>query len=64
MSNDKNLSRRGIVKDDSGHPIPGFTLDEAHELYGDSLNLVAAWKGKEANVGALAGKSIRLRFTR
>lgn len=55
-------SVRVEIQDESGRPIPGFTLDEAHELYGDSLNFVAAWKGKEANVGALTGKSIRLRF--
>ena len=62
MSNDNNLWRRDFVKDDSGRPLPGFILDAAHELYGNSLSLAAAWKGQEANVGALAGKSIGRRF--
>ena len=55
-------SVRVEIQDESGRPIPGYTLDEAHELYGDSLSLAAAWKSKEANVGALAGQSVRLRF--
>ena len=50
------------IQDLAGNPIPGYTLAEAHELYGDSLSLAAAWKGKETDVGSLVGTPVRLRF--
>jgi hypothetical protein len=50
------------IQDAAGKPVPGYTLGEAHELYGDSLSLAAAWKGKETDVGGLAGMPVRLRF--
>jgi hypothetical protein len=37
-------------------------LEDAHPLYGDSLDLKAAWKGRETDVGSLAGSTVRLRF--
>ena len=49
------------IQDAEGNPIPGFTLDDSPEIYGDSLDLVVEWKGG-ADVSALAGKPIRLRF--
>ena len=55
-------SVRVEIQDAKGGPIPGFTLAEAHELYGDSLDLAAAWKDRKTDVGALAGKPVRLRF--
>jgi hypothetical protein len=45
-----------------GTAIPGYALTDAHEVYGDSLNVAAAWKKRETDVGALAGKPVRLRF--
>ena len=55
-------SVRVEIQDEKGTPIPGYTLSDAHELYGDSLSLAAAWKDRVTNVGELAGKPIRLRF--
>ncbi len=55
-------SVRVEIQDAAGTPIPGYALDEAHELYGDSLGLVAAWKGHETDVVRLAENPIRLRF--
>ncbi|QDU45694.1 hypothetical protein Mal52_41890 [Symmachiella dynata] len=42
-----------------GTPIPGFTLDESAELFGDSTVQVASWKNG-ADVSSLAGKPVRL----
>ncbi len=55
-------SVRVEIQDGTGKPVPGYTLDESHELYGDSLDLAAAWKGTETYVGGLAGMPVRLRF--
>ena len=53
---------RGEIQDANGAPIPGYTLADSHELYGDSLSLAAAWKDRDTDVGDLAGKPVRLRF--
>ena len=45
----------------SGRPIPGFTLADCPEIYGDQLEWVVAWKGG-ADVSRLAGTTVRLRF--
>ncbi len=55
-------SVRVEIQDIAGQPIRGYSLSDAHELYGDSLSLAAAWKGKETDVSALAGKNVRLKF--
>ena len=44
-----------------GKPLPGFTLDEAPELYGDSVAERYAWKERD-DVSALAGEPVQLRF--
>ncbi|MBN2293321.1 MAG: hypothetical protein JXM70_12900 [Pirellulales bacterium] len=44
-----------------GKPIPGFRLDDADILYGDTLDRTVSWKGKN-DVGSLKGKPIRMRF--
>ena len=41
--------------------VPGYTLDDAVELYGDSIEQTYAWTSG-ADVSALAGKTVRLRF--
>ena len=33
------------LQDKKGKPIPGFTLDDADMVYGDSLDRVVSWKG-------------------
>jgi hypothetical protein len=49
------------LQDAAGQPIPGFTLADCPEIYGDKLDAPVTWKGG-ADVGTLAGKTVRLRF--
>lgn len=44
-----------------GKPIPGFTLDDSVETIGNEIERAVAWK-HGADVGTLAGKTVRLRF--
>ena len=49
------------VLDETATPIEGFTIDDAPEIFGDSLSQVVAWKdGKD--LSSLAGRPIQLRF--
>ncbi len=54
-------SVRVEVQDAAGKPLPGFTLDEAPELFGDKIDGPYSWKSGE-DVSSLAGKTVRLRF--
>jgi hypothetical protein len=54
-------SIRVEIQDADGTPIPGFTLDEFPERYGDEIEGVMEWTGG-ADVRTLAGKPVRLRF--
>ncbi|MCC6124883.1 MAG: discoidin domain-containing protein [Pirellulales bacterium] len=49
------------IQEPSGEPIPGYTLAESNELVGNAIERSASWKGGE-NLGALAGRPIRLRI--
>ena len=49
------------IRDAGGVPIPGFTLADAKEVYGDEIDLVMAWKGG-ADVKSLAGLPVTLHF--
>jgi len=49
------------IQDEAGQPIPGFTLDDAPELYGDSLEQQALWKDG-SKLQQLSGKRVHLRF--
>lgn len=49
------------LQDAAGAPVPGFALDECHEIFGDHLEYVARWKGGR-DAGSLAGRPVRLRF--
>ena len=44
-----------------GDPLPGFTLDECDELFGDTLDRTVSWDG-QADLSAVAGTPVRLRF--
>jgi len=44
-----------------GTPIPGYTLAESEETFGDELARVVRWKSG-SDVSKLAGKPVRLRF--
>ena len=52
-------SLRVEMQDAAGNPIPGFSLADADELYGDSIDQSAAWKDA-IDVGRLAGQVVRL----
>ncbi|MFN0055009.1 MAG: hypothetical protein ACKV0T_22790 [Planctomycetales bacterium] len=49
------------LQDADGRPIPGYSLADADELFGDSTAASASWKGSQL-VGSLAGRTVRLRF--
>ena len=49
------------MQDADGKPVPGFTLDEADEIYGNFIHRTVTWQGKD-DVGPLAGKPVVLRF--
>ncbi|NLF08612.1 MAG: glycoside hydrolase family 43 protein [Pirellulaceae bacterium] len=50
------------IQDASGKPISGYSLADCHEVFGDSLYRVVAWK-TGSDLSKLAGRPIRLRFT-
>lgn len=54
-------SIRVEIQNDSGLPMPGFSLEQCDEVFGDEIERVVTWNGR-SNVGALAGKPVRLRF--
>lgn len=49
------------VLNEQGKAFPGFSLDEAVEIYGDEIERTVSWK-HGADVSQLAGKPVRLRF--
>lgn len=49
------------LQDAAGVAIPGFALDDCEPLFGDTLNREVVWQ-QGAEVGALAGQTVRLRF--
>ena len=49
------------IQDADGKPVPGFTLADAEEQFGDSIARTVLWN-HGSDVGALAGKPVRLRF--
>ena len=54
-------SVRVEIQDAAGKPFRGLSLDDCHELFGDTVDRVVSWKSK-AQLSGLAGKPIRLRF--
>lgn len=54
-------SVRVELQNSDGQPLPGFALADCHEVYGDDLEHAVAWRGNP-DLGALAGKPVRLRF--
>lgn len=49
------------VQEATGKPIPGFSLDDCVEQFGNALKRAVIWK-QGADVSGIAGKPIRLRF--
>lgn len=54
-------SIRVELQNPDGRPIPGFTLADSYELFGDRLDRVVEWK-RGCKLEQLAGKPVRLRF--
>ncbi|MCA9117396.1 MAG: hypothetical protein KDA79_20140, partial [Planctomycetaceae bacterium] len=54
-------SIRCELLDADGQPIPGHTLADCDDIYGDELDRVVTWQG-ESDLSDLAGKPVRLRF--
>lgn len=49
------------IQDMDGKALPGFAIEDCSPLFGDTVERTVTWKGG-ANVSALAGKPVRLRF--
>ena len=49
------------VQDAEGRPIPGYTLDDSEEIWGDEIERIARWRNG-SGLGQLAGQAARLRF--
>jgi len=49
------------IQDEYGKPLPGFSLDESPEIFGDAVERAVPWP-EDRNLAALAGKPVRLRF--
>ena len=49
------------IQNPDGTPVPGFGLGECSALIGDAIEGTAGWSSN-ADLGALAGKPVRLRF--
>lgn len=54
-------SLRVEIQDAAGRPLPGFSLADCPAIIGDEIARVVSWKSGP-DVGALAGKPVRLRF--
>ena len=54
-------SMRVEIQDQAGKPLPGFALADCPHICGDTLGEEIRWSGG-AEVGALAGQAVRLRF--
>jgi len=54
-------SVRVALLDAGGKPLPGFDLTDCDELFGDTVDRTVTWHDA-ADLSALAGRPIRLRF--
>ena len=49
------------LQNEQGEPLPGFSLDDCDELFGDTVDRNVVWKGS-TDVASLVGKVVRIRF--
>ena len=49
------------IRDAAGAPLPGFSLADCEEVFGDGIELAMKWKGGD-DLAALAGKPVVLHF--
>ena len=54
-------SVRAEIQQSDGRPIPGHTLQDSEEIYGDEIEHAVRWKSG-ADLSRLAGQPVRLRF--
>ena len=54
-------SIRVEIQDEAGNPIPGYSLQDSPELFGDSVEQAVAWKDAK-DLSSLSGTTVRLRF--
>jgi len=54
-------SIRVEVRDDTGSPLAGLSLDRCDEMFGDEIERVVSWGGK-SDLSGLVGRPVRLRF--
>jgi hypothetical protein len=47
--------------DETGRPFEGFALADSEVVYGNAIAHTVTWRGAIADVGALAGRPVRLR---
>ena len=50
------------IQDAKGRPIPGYSLAEADETFGNEIDRTVSWNDS-TDVSRIAGQAIRLRFT-
>jgi len=50
------------LQNPDGTPVPGYALADCFPIFGDHIDFPVSWKGKGTDVGALAGKPVRIRF--
>ena len=49
------------LQDENGKPLPGYTLDDCDELFGNTLDRGVSWKTK-ADLSPVIGRAVRVRF--
>ena len=54
-------SIRVEIQDETGEPVPGFSLRDSRELFGDSVEQAVSWE-RNTDLGSLSGRNVRLRF--
>ena len=54
-------SLRVEIQNAAGTSLPGYSLEDSDELFGDSIDQNAGWNGS-TDVSSLAGQDVRLRF--
>ena len=54
-------SLRVEIQDEAGRPIPGYSLQDSREIFGDSVEQAVSWK-RTSDLSSLSGKTVRLRY--
>ena len=49
------------LQDQAGKPVPGYSIDDCEELFGDTLDRTVIWKSNP-DLATIVGRTVRLRF--